>query len=147
MSEDKLRNMLADRAHSVWAGWMDYMFSMGNFTEEGDFVIPSRFVNRWKRQAKATYTELSESERKSDLEIADQYQEVLETYALENKVIVLPFAQYEKAIRDAKEKALDPVRADLLTTLTNARSAAIGKDNKMVIACNDLLQRLGLTGK
>ena len=126
---------------------MDYMFSMGSFSPEGDFTIPSRMVNRWKRQMQTAYAELSDAEKESDLEIADQYQSVFDLYAQENKVIVMPVDQHHQMIRKAKEEALDPVRADLLTALTIIRSQAIGKDTSTVILCNSLLERLGLTGK
>jgi hypothetical protein len=78
-----LREDLAEYAHKAWCGWMDYMFSKC-FEERasrdgpgGGMLIPSEFVQRWKRQAATAYEDLPESEQKSDSDEADKIYAVI----------------------------------------------------------------------
>lgn len=67
MKKKSLRENLADLAHNQWSGWMRYLFSKCTTLPNGDMVIPSEFVNRWKRQIDTPYIALSEEEQHSDL--------------------------------------------------------------------------------
>jgi len=76
-NKNALREELAALSHRQWSGWMDYMFaSCDENLEDGSIYIPSELVERWKRQARTPYEELSEEEKDSDRAEADR---VLET--------------------------------------------------------------------
>lgn len=62
--------MLAMSVHDVWAHWMDYMFTQGEFLVDGGWAMPKEKVDRWQRQARTHYNGLTEKEQKSDIEIA-----------------------------------------------------------------------------
>ena len=65
------RDGLADKQHDIWSHWMKYMFSICTDNADGSVTIPSEKVVRWKRQMETEYWLLSESERRSDLDMAD----------------------------------------------------------------------------
>ena len=72
-----MREKLAELAHNQWSGWMIYLFSKGEFNEDGTWTMPKWAVDRWKRQMNQPYSELSESEKDSDRIEADKYLEVI----------------------------------------------------------------------
>lgn len=83
MSEDK-REKLARYIHNEnWSGWMEYMFSKcqpatGQFDKDtGELIIPKWAVERWKRQMRTPYDELSEREKESDRREADRIMQIL----------------------------------------------------------------------
>ena len=59
----ELREKIAEMAHLVWIDWTEYM--LNNINEEN--------MDRWERQCKTPYSELSEKEKESDRKIADRY--------------------------------------------------------------------------
>ena len=61
-----MREALADFAHEQWSGWMGYLFSCGTFNGDGTWIMPAWAVERWTRQMKTPYIELSEEEKESD---------------------------------------------------------------------------------
>lgn len=63
----------AKAAHDIWAHWMKYMFTQGQFTPDGGFVIPFENVARWQRQMMTEFESLPAAEQKSDFEIADRF--------------------------------------------------------------------------
>jgi hypothetical protein len=56
---------LADYFHSLWAGWMDYLYSKSIPTEHG-VLIPREYAERWSRQCNTEYKDLPENEKESD---------------------------------------------------------------------------------
>lgn len=73
--EDRSYNMLieklADYAHKAWTGWMQHVFiNCCKENDDGSLVIPKWAVDRWTRQMKTPYEELSELEKESDREEA-----------------------------------------------------------------------------
>lgn len=58
---------LADKQHEIWAHWMKYLFTQGEL-KNGNFTIPKEKVDRWKKQLKTNYKDLTESEKESDRE-------------------------------------------------------------------------------
>jgi hypothetical protein len=76
MSTD-LREQLAVLAHEQWSGWMQYQFEKGTFNSDGTWTMPTWAVERWQRQARTPYSELSEQEKDSDRAEADRILAVL----------------------------------------------------------------------
>jgi hypothetical protein len=81
MSTD-LREELAELAHRQWEGWMRYLFKVSQFNDDGTVTIPEWAVDRWKRQVRTPYNELSEEEKQSDRVEADKIRELLRRYDL-----------------------------------------------------------------
>ena len=67
-----MRERLAALAHTMWSGWMNYLFSKCEFWSDGSARIPPWAVERWKRQAATPYAELPEDEKQSDRAEADK---------------------------------------------------------------------------
>ena len=64
---------LAEFMHDAWASWTLWMMdSWDNLHEESQ----ERFQDRWKRQIKTAYKDLSESEKDSDRRLARQMLDV-----------------------------------------------------------------------
>jgi hypothetical protein len=76
-SSDSLREELAAIQHSIWAHWMNYMFSVSRKNRNGSVTIPADKVRRWVEQMEKPYGELTESEKVSDREQADKIFAVL----------------------------------------------------------------------
>lgn len=72
-----MREKLAALAHEQWSGWMEYLFSKGEFQEDGTWVMPKWAVERWSKQALTSYKALSEEEKNSDREEADRVLKLL----------------------------------------------------------------------
>ena len=72
-----LREKIAQLAHEQWSGWMDYLFSKGVFNPDGTWTMPVEFVERWQRQARTPYAELSSPEQDSNRKEADKFLAVL----------------------------------------------------------------------
>lgn len=70
--QDKLRELLAEYAHTAWAGWMAYLFSKCVKLPDGGYYMPAWAAQRWERQVATAYSELPEGERASDREEADK---------------------------------------------------------------------------
>ena len=64
---------VADAVHAVWANWMRYQFSIGQFNDDGTWTMPRWAVERWTRQMNTDYRDLPKDERASDIDIAAQY--------------------------------------------------------------------------
>ena len=78
MSE-KIREMLAEYAHEVWAKWMTFLFeSCGGVRGDGTVIIPKELVERWMRQVETEFEDLPTMEKESDRYEADLILEVFE---------------------------------------------------------------------
>jgi hypothetical protein len=66
MDKPALIERLAAVEHARWAGWMDYLFGLCEMHADGSATIPSELVERWQRQVRTPYAELSEREKESD---------------------------------------------------------------------------------
>lgn len=58
--------VLADTAHTMWSGWMEYLFSKCEDNYDFSVTIPASLVGRWKRQMQTPYNNLPENEKESD---------------------------------------------------------------------------------
>lgn len=67
-----IKELLADLCHRQWSGWMVYLFSKGEIDENGNWIMPVWAVERWTRQMKTPYSELSENEKDSDRKEAEK---------------------------------------------------------------------------
>ena len=83
----ELKEELAKLAHEQWSGWMDYMFGKcidykadTIEAEDGALIIPKWAVDRWKRQEKTPYSELTPAEMDSDRTEADKFLKVFAPY-------------------------------------------------------------------
>jgi hypothetical protein len=85
MSNEQLREQLAEYAHEAWSGWMKYLFekcepSERFFSGEQVVVIPVWAVERWQRQMNTPYADLPESEKTSDREEADKMLAIVQAH-------------------------------------------------------------------
>lgn len=63
---------LADVQHEIWSHWMKYLFEVSTQNDDGTVTIPADKVKNWKRQMITSYFDLSEQEKKSDIEQAEK---------------------------------------------------------------------------
>ena len=74
---DPTREALADYAHGAWSGWMRYLFSQCQLHTDGSFTIPPDLAERWDRQTKTPYANLTKEEQDSDRKEADRMLEIV----------------------------------------------------------------------
>lgn len=84
-NETILRERLAELAHSQWSGWMKYLFSKGEFNEDGTWTMPAWAVKRWTTQMNTPYAQLSDDEKESDRKEADKFLDVFYLHQAELK--------------------------------------------------------------
>ena len=73
-----LREKLAELAHDQWSGWMRYLFSTGEFNDDGTWIMPSWAVSRWVKQMETPYIKLIKGEQESDRKEADKFLGIIE---------------------------------------------------------------------
>jgi len=98
---DKIREELAKYAHDQWSGWMEYLFSKCiNYkpndvqADLGAMIIPKWAVERWQKQIKTSYKDLSEEEKNSDRSEANG---MLKIQSRDEEI-----KKYRDAIREAR---------------------------------------------
>ena len=64
--ESEALERVAAFCHSQWSGWMKYLFSKSSFPQGGGCLIPEWATERWLRQMKTDYMDLSDQEKESD---------------------------------------------------------------------------------
>lgn len=62
--------ILADIQHQIWAHWMRYLFSVSVHNGDGSVTIQAPEADRWKRQTRTMYKDLSTKEQASDIDQA-----------------------------------------------------------------------------
>jgi len=77
---DDLKKELAEYAHKAWSGWMNYLFEKSSENEDGTICITLWAVERWKRQASISYSNLPENEKKSDRNEANKMIAIFKKY-------------------------------------------------------------------
>jgi hypothetical protein len=76
---EEIREKLADIEHQRWADWQKYLHSKCISDEFGNLKIMSGNVKHWERQINTPYSELSEAEKKSDMNQVDRYWHLIKT--------------------------------------------------------------------
>jgi hypothetical protein len=66
MDNSTPEELLAEYAHTAWAGWMRYLFDRSVRNVDGTVTIPAPLVQRWDRQVLTSYWALPEDEKQSD---------------------------------------------------------------------------------
>ncbi|QOT19786.1 hypothetical protein [Paenarthrobacter sp. YJN-5] len=59
--------------HARWAHWQKYLHEQCSALEDGSLVIPSHLVRRWEQQIATPYADLSDQEKNSDRDQAQEY--------------------------------------------------------------------------
>jgi len=76
-ASDEFRDKFAALCHEQWSGWMKYLFNRCDrpiVSEYQDGVlVPRPFVERWQRQMRTRYADLSTEEQDSDRREADKF--------------------------------------------------------------------------
>lgn len=78
---EQIREQLAAIEHERWADWQKYVHGicMDNMPElGGNLIIPTWAVENWTRQINTKYADLTEKEKKSDMEQVDRYWPLIE---------------------------------------------------------------------
>jgi hypothetical protein len=83
LRSDRVLEVLARVEHERWAHWQSYLHSKCTRLDDGSLVIPSEFVDRWTAQISTRYEDLTEKEKDSDREQADEYLKALRRLAAE----------------------------------------------------------------
>ena len=78
------KEQIAALCHEQWSGWMEYLFSKAIDYKPGEVqayedgvIIPKCAVDRWRKQLKTPYEQLSEEEKESDRKEADRFIQLL----------------------------------------------------------------------
>jgi len=80
--------------------------------------------------------------RRDVQEKANKLAKVIDDYLTDDNTVSMTIFEYKNKMALVKAQALDDIKIDLLTIVTYARSKALGKDNKMVIFANKLLEKI-----
>jgi len=64
---------LAALEHERWAHWQTFVHAKGHRQPDGSLVLPPQLVERWERQLKTKYEELTNEEKESDREQVRKY--------------------------------------------------------------------------
>jgi hypothetical protein len=82
-----VRERLAALAHEQWSGWMEYLFSKCDFGGGGKWIIPVEYGDRWQRQMRTPYAELTEAEKESDRKEADRVLSIIEVPLVDRLIV------------------------------------------------------------
>jgi len=77
-TKEELIELLADIEHQRWAGWQKYLHSKC-VHYANTIAIPPELFQRWERQIRTPYFELSKEEKNSDREQVRRYWPHIET--------------------------------------------------------------------
>ena len=100
----ELKEKLADIEHQRWSDWQKYMHDRCEYDENRkEYFIPRDLFNRWERQIRTGYKDLSEKEKESDREQVDRYFPfpfIEETLKEERKVLTQYTAQVNRILNN-----------------------------------------------
>jgi len=69
----QLKTDLPKIQHTIWSHWMKYMFTQGNYDNEGNWIMPKEKVIHWQQQMNTEYIDLSKKEKQSDIDIVKRF--------------------------------------------------------------------------
>lgn len=69
----ELLEPLAAIEHERWAHWQEHLHSQCSKNIDGSLTIPHELVERWERQMRMPYHNLSQKEKDSDKEQVKKY--------------------------------------------------------------------------
>ena len=72
LTRAELREALANQEHDRWARWQSYLHGLCVKNDDGSLTIPTDKAERWQRQIRTPYEELSEREKGSDRKEANE---------------------------------------------------------------------------
>ena len=73
----ELVEKLADIEHQRWSDWQKYLHSRCTKDEEGNLIIPAKYVASLEWQIATPYAKLSEQEKDSDREQVTRYWDLI----------------------------------------------------------------------
>lgn len=129
---EDLREKLADIEHQRWADWQKYVHSKCNGDVDTDYEsIPRELYNRWERQIKTPYSELTEKERDSDREQVDRYLPILKSFI---KQVLLENTDYWQQKADEREiNAVEECKSRMERYMKNAVESAVERQKKKCV--------------
>lgn len=80
LKDVNLIDSLAAIEHQRWSHWQSYLHSQCKSQNDGSLMIPANLVKRWERQINTPYSDLSLSEKKSDIEQVMKYIPTIEKH-------------------------------------------------------------------
>lgn len=92
--DKKLMEELSSQEHKGWSSWMEHLFSKC-VIKNGETTIPFEFVERWKRQIKTNYFDLSEEEKESDRNEVRKFLSIMEP--------IMESKSYKNIVCEAKD--------------------------------------------
>ena len=113
--------LLADIEHQRWSDWTLYQFSRGvpvsglmNYEIDPEaLIIPGEWVERWARQARTPYQELSEREKEADREQVGRYWGLFAAFVAE---WLITWGEGDFTTRELREEWLSFVAVGLVPT-------------------------------
>ncbi len=120
-----LIEQLADIEHQRWADWQNYMHGKCGGHPDGSLRIPEELVSRWNKQAKTSYSELSEKEKESDREQVRRYLPLLE-------------AAISRAIAQDRQELMGKIDGMMPETRTGQQIGYV----QGLMDCKDLLTKI-----
>lgn len=79
-SFEPLLEELAAIEHQRWAHWQKYVHEKAQRQPDGSLVLPADLVERWERQLRTSYQDLTNEEKDSDREQVRKYLPILERW-------------------------------------------------------------------
>ena len=71
---------LADQEHDSWSRWMEHLFKKSKKNPDGTVTIPKNKVDRWERQMKTDYDDLSNKEKESDKKEVRKFVKIMKNH-------------------------------------------------------------------
>lgn len=75
-----LREQLASIEHARWSHWQNFMHGKCSVNLDGSLTIPKELVEKWEKQYKTKYSELTDEEKESDREQVDKYLPLIKNF-------------------------------------------------------------------
>lgn len=80
LDTDDALEAIARVEHERWAHWQRYLHQQCTRNDDGSLTIPAPLAERWERQIGLSYGELTQRERDSDREQAEEYLKALRRF-------------------------------------------------------------------